>query len=142
MNEYYNIGYMPPNQAHDGSYHKIPVKVDRPGVILRYRTGYYDVKSPDLLKGKPEGKALEERVASAQAGEIPVSLSAPYFYVEPGVARVNLALSIPASAIDFDKQKGDFHSNVNVLGIAYRAERLRRRTIQRHGEIGLPKERD
>ena len=96
MNEYYNLGYMPPSQTHDGSYHKIKVKVDRPGVIVRYRTGYYDVKSPDLLKGKPEGKALEERVASAQAGEIPVSLSAPYFYVEPGVARVNLALSIPA----------------------------------------------
>jgi hypothetical protein len=37
------------------------------------------------------------------------------------VARVNLALSIPGSAIDFGKQKGAFHSDVNVLGIAYRA---------------------
>ena len=49
---------------------------------------------------------LEERAASPQTGDIPVSLSAPYFYVEPGVARVNLALSIPGSAIDFEKQKG------------------------------------
>ncbi len=120
MNEYYNLGYTPPSQTHDGSYHKIKVKVDRAGVIVRYRTGYFDVKSPDLLKGKPEGKALEERVASPQAGEIPVSLSAPYFYVEPGVARVNLALSVPGSSIDFEKQKGGFHSDVNVLGIAYR----------------------
>ena len=55
------------------------------------------------------------------AGDVPVSLCAPYFYVEPGVARVNLALSIPGSAIDFGKQKGAFHSDVNVLGIAYRA---------------------
>ena len=36
------------------------------------------------------------------------------------MARVNLALSIPGSSIDFDKQKGNFHSDVNVLGIAYR----------------------
>ena len=121
MNEYYNLGYTPPSQTHDGSYHKIKVKVDRSGVTARYRGGYYDVKSPDLLKGKPEGKALEERAASAQAGEIPVTLSAPYFYAEPGVARVNLALSVPGSAIDFEKQKGVFHSDVNVLGIAYRA---------------------
>jgi VWFA-related protein len=120
MNEYYNLGYTPPSQTHDGSYHKIKATVDRKGVILRYRTGYFDVKSPDLLKGKPEGKVLEERAASPQAGEIPVSLSAPYFYVEPGVARVNLALSIPGSAIDFEKQKGISHSDVNVLGIAYR----------------------
>jgi hypothetical protein len=121
MNEYYNLGYTPPSQTHDGSYHKIQVKMDRSGVILRYRTGYFDVKSPDLLQGKPEGKALEERAASPVAGDVPVSLCAPYFYVEPGVARVNLALSIPGSAIDFGKQKGAFHSDVNVLGIAYRA---------------------
>jgi hypothetical protein len=41
--------------------------------------------------------------------------------VEPGVARVNLALSVPGTAIDFQKEKAGFHSNVNVLGIAYRA---------------------
>jgi len=121
MSEYYNLGYTPPSQTHDGSYHKIKVKVERAGVIVRYRTGYFDVKSPDLLVGKPEGKVLEDRVSSPIAGEIPVSLSAPYFYVEPGVARVNLALSVPGSAIDFDKAKGGFHSSVNVLGIAYRA---------------------
>jgi hypothetical protein len=120
MNEYYNLGYTQPSQTHDGSYHKIKVTVDRKGMIVRYRTGYFDVKSPDLLKGKPEGKVLEERAASQQAGEIPVSLSVPYFYVEPGVARVNLALSVPGSSIDFEKQKGTFHSDVNVLGIAYR----------------------
>ncbi len=120
MNEYYNLGYTPPSQTHEGAYHKITVKVERQAVTLRYRTGYFDVKSPDRLKEKPEGKVLEDRVASAQTGDIPVSLSAPYFYVEPGVARVNLALSIPGSSIDFDKQKGNFHSDVNVLGIAYR----------------------
>jgi VWFA-related protein len=121
MNEYYNIGYTPPNQTHEGNYHKIKVTVERKGITVRYRTGYFDVKSPDLLKDKPEGKVLEERAAGAESGEIPVSLTAPYFYVEPGVARVNLALSIPGSSIDFEKQKGDFHSDVNVLGIAYRA---------------------
>lgn len=120
MNEYYNLGYTTPHQLHDGAYHKVSVKVDRAGLVLRYRTGYFDVKSPDLLQGKPEGKALEDRVASAQTGDIPVSLSAPYFYVEPGVARVNLALSVPGSSINFDKEKGNFHSDVNVLGIAYR----------------------
>jgi VWFA-related protein len=120
MNEYYVLGYVPPNQAHDGSYHKIKVRVERKGVDIRARNGYFDAKSPDLLAGKPEGKALEERVASAQPGEIPVALSAPYFYTSPGVARVNLSLSIPGSSVDFEKDKGNFHSKVNVLGIAYR----------------------
>jgi VWFA-related protein len=121
MKEYYILGYVPPNQAHDGSFHKIKVTVDRKGVEVRSRTGYFDVRSPDLLAGKPEGKTLEERVAApAQPGDIPVSLTAPYFYAGPGVARVNLSLSIPGSSIDFEKDKSNFHSQVNVLGIAYR----------------------
>ena len=36
------------------------------------------------------------------------------------MARVNLAMSVPGSAIDFEKRKGVFHSDVHVLGIAYR----------------------
>ncbi len=33
MNEYYNLGYTPPSQTHDGSYHKIKVTVARAGVV-------------------------------------------------------------------------------------------------------------
>jgi hypothetical protein len=65
---------------------------------------------------------LEARIDSPQAGEIPISVSTPYFYVEPGVARVNLAMSVPGSTIDFEKRKGVFHSDVKVLGAAYRAD--------------------
>jgi VWFA-related protein len=122
LDEYYILGYAPPSQAHDGSYHKITVKVERKGVKLRFRNGYYDVKSPDLLAGKPEGKLLEERAASPEPGEIPVSLNAPYFYTAANVARVNLAMEVPAQQLAFAKEKGKFHSDVHVLGIAYRAD--------------------
>jgi len=122
LDEYYVLGYVPPTQTHDGSYHKISVKVERKGVKLRFRNGYYDVKSPDLLAGKPEGKILEERAASPEPGEIPVSLNAPYFYTAANVARVNLAMRVPAQQLDFEKEKGKFHSEVNVLGIAYRED--------------------
>lgn len=122
LGEYYILGYVPPSQEHDGSYHGIKVKVERKGLRVRSRTGYFDVKSPDLLAGKPEGKLLEERAASPQPGNIPVSLSVPNFYTSPGVARVNLTLEAPGSALDFEKLKGKLHSEVNVLGIAYRED--------------------
>jgi hypothetical protein len=122
LDEYYILGYVPPSQEHDGSYHKITVKVTRKGVQLRHRNGYYDLKAPDLLAGKPEGKTLEALAASSQPGQVPVSLSTPYFYTSPGVARVNISLQVPASTIDFEKAKKAFHSNVQVLGIAYRED--------------------
>jgi len=120
MQESYILGYIPPNPAHDGSYHKIQVKVDRAGAEVRTRDGYFDMKSPDPLRGKPEAKTLEARATSSEPGEIPVTLSAPYFYVQPGVAMVNLALSIPGASFEFEKQKGAFHSHLDILGIADR----------------------
>ena len=120
MNEYYLLGYIPPSPVHDGRYHKIQVTVDRAGAEVRARNGYADTKSPDLLAGKTEGVALEAKAANFEAGKIPVALRTPYFYVRPGVARVDLALSIPGSAIEFEKQRDDFHSQVNLVGIAYR----------------------
>jgi VWFA-related protein len=122
LGEYYVLGYAPPSQAHDGSYHKINVKVERKGVKIRFRNGYYDVKGPDILAGRPEGKTLEEQAVSPQPGDIPVSLNTPYFYTGPNVARVNLAMEVPAQSLTFEKDKGKFHSAVNVLGIAYRED--------------------
>jgi VWFA-related protein len=122
MDEYYLLGYVPPNPVHDGRYHKILVKVDRAGTEVRARNGYADTKSPDILAGKTEGMALEAKAASFEAGEISVALSTPYFYVRPGIARVNLALSIPTSAVDFEKHGDNFRSQMSVLGIAYRSD--------------------
>ncbi len=122
LNEYYILGYALPSQAHDGSYHRINVKVERKGVKIRFRNGYYDVRGPDILAGKPEGKVLEEQVASPQPGDIPVSLNTPYFYTAANVARVNLAMEVPARSLTFETEKGKFHSVVHVLGIAYRED--------------------
>ncbi|MBI4166917.1 MAG: VWA domain-containing protein [Acidobacteria bacterium] len=122
LDEYYVLGYVPPSAYHDGSYHKITVKTERKGVKLRFRTGYYDVKSPDLLAGKPEGKTLEDQAQSSNPGEIPVILSAPYFYTQPNVARVNMALEIPLPKLTFQKEKGKYQTKVNILGIAYRED--------------------
>ncbi|HUU15437.1 MAG TPA: VWA domain-containing protein [Terriglobia bacterium] len=119
LDEYYILSYISPNRAHDGSYHRIKVKVERKGVEVRFRTGYYDTKGQDVLKDKPEGKVLEEQVASSRPSDFPVSLSGPYFYTAADVGRVNLSLAVPASVLGFEKEKGKFHYEINILGIAY-----------------------
>ena len=40
----YSIGYYPKNLRQDGSYRKIEIKVNRPGVTARTRQGYYFVR--------------------------------------------------------------------------------------------------
>jgi VWFA-related protein len=121
LDEYYILGYTPTHTA-DGNCHTINVKVLRPGLSVRARSGYCDIKGPDILLNQPEGKALEARAAAAQSGNIPASLEAPYFYTAPNVAHVNVAMEIPSSSVNFQKDKKDFHSDVDVLGVAYRPD--------------------
>ena len=39
---YYSISYTPPSVASDGQHHAILVNLDRPGMHLVYRNGYYE----------------------------------------------------------------------------------------------------
>jgi len=49
-------------------------------------------------------------------------MQAPHYYTAANVARVNLSMEIPGDTMQFNKDKGKYHANVNVLGIAYRAD--------------------
>jgi VWFA-related protein len=122
MDEYYVLGYVPPDRIHDGSYHRIQVKLERRGLQVRARNGYYDLKGPDVLAGRPVERTLEARAASAQPGTIPLTLRAPVFYPAADEARVNLALALPGDKLDFEKEKRTFHCDLNILGIAYRPD--------------------
>jgi VWFA-related protein len=119
QNEYYFLGYAPP-ESKEGTCHTIHVKVDRGGTSVRARSGYCNVKSKDALAGKPIETQLETRVTGSQPGTVAAPLQAAYFYTGPNTARVNVSLAIPSSSVKFEKVKGKFHGEINVLGIAYR----------------------
>ena len=123
MNEFYLIGYTPPN-AEDGREvcHTIHVKVDKGGDSVRARTGYCTAKLKDVLAQTQTEKTLENRAAAPQAGNVAVTMQAPYFFTAANVARVNVAMELPAASFKFDKEKGKLRSSLNVLGIAYKKD--------------------
>jgi len=98
------------------------VKLSRGGMNVRSRSGYCNTRSANVLEGKPLEKQLESHAMSSQPGSIHGVLQAPYFYTAPETARVNLAMEIPADTLQFKKDKGKYHANLNVLGIAYRGD--------------------
>jgi VWFA-related protein len=121
QNEYYLLGYVPGDSG-EGSCHTLKVKVEgHGGANARARSGYCNGKPIDPLAGKPIVKDLETRAQTA-APTPGGSLEAPFFYTSPNEARINLAMEVPASTIDFEKVKGKYHADVNVLGIAYRTD--------------------
>ncbi len=119
--QYYLLYYTPPT-SDEGSCHTLKVKVDRGDTIVRSRSGYCNVRQTDVLAGKPIEKQLENQVAGSQAGNVVALMQAPYFYTSADVARVDLAIDIPAGAVKFEKKNGKQHAEVNVLGIAYKSD--------------------
>lgn len=118
QDEYYFLGYAP-SDSPDGSCHTLRVKMDRGGLKVRARTGYCTARPKDMLAGKPVEKDLEADATKAVAGEIGGTLEAPFFYTSPNEARVNVSMEIPSSSVQFSKQEGKYHTDINVLGIAY-----------------------
>jgi len=119
--QYYLLSYTPPS-SDEGTCHTLKVKVDRGDTVVRSRSGYCNVRPADVLAGKPIEKQLENQVAGSQAGNVVASMQAPYFYTSADVARVDLAIDIPAGAVKFEKKNGKQHAEVNVLGIAYKPD--------------------
>jgi VWFA-related protein len=117
QDEYYIVGYTPPDSK-DGSCHTIKVKVDESKTIVRSRSGYCNVKPVDLLAGKPIERELENHATGSQVGNITGSMEVPFFFTSINVARVSVAMEMPATSIKFEKEKGKFKSDINVLGIA------------------------
>jgi hypothetical protein len=56
----YTLGYYPANPEADGKFHEVKVKVDRPGVDVRYRKGYF------AMRGVPQDeKTRKSQMVSA-----------------------------------------------------------------------------
>jgi len=118
---FYILGYAPPDTP-EGSCHTLKVKMNHGGLNVWSRSGYCNVRTANVLEGKPLEKQLEARASGSQAGSIHGVLELPYFYTAPNTARVNLAMEIPSDAFQFNKEKGKYHASLNVLGIAYRQD--------------------
>ncbi|HVW11410.1 MAG TPA: VWA domain-containing protein [Bryobacteraceae bacterium] len=99
----YTLRFAIPDSERDKRFHVLKVKVDRPGVQVYARQGYYaggEEKPDDLITPKIEGAALEATVANATAvTPLKAFVGLPYFYTGANRASVHLALQMADPSI-------------------------------------------
>lgn len=61
---YYLLGYYPENKKWDGKFRKVQIKINREGVKLRYRLGYY-AADPQPGEIKPDNKKRDRDLGDA-----------------------------------------------------------------------------
>jgi VWFA-related protein len=114
---YYALGFHSSNQARDGKYRKLTIKINRPGVKLEYRPGYY-APADFRHSGKEdrEQELLDQLASDLPATDIALYLDAMYFRLDEGRFFVPVSLIVPGAQIPFVKGGDKDKATLDVIG--------------------------
>jgi VWFA-related protein len=120
---YYMLGYDPPNHPQDGKFHRIEVRVDRPGLRIQARKGYASPRARTVTSRERE-RAERERIARTkgadqtstelramldspiQQGGVGLDVRAAAFKGAARNASVALAIEVDGSRLQFAPPNG------------------------------------
>ena len=114
---YYILGFHSTNQAHDGTYRHLTVKVNRNDVKIEYRPGYYAPADFQHQKNEDRELALTEQMRSdLPATDVSIYLQALYFRKAENSFYIPVSLIVPGSQIPFVKNGDRDKANIDVRG--------------------------
>jgi hypothetical protein len=110
----YTIGYYSTDQAQDGRFREIKVKVNRPGLDVRYRKGYFAFKPSDN-GDKTRGDQIRAAVWSPIESTA-VAMNARVDFIEqPQPHTVNVFVQIDPGTIGFRKEGDRWKANIDII---------------------------
>ncbi len=114
---YYAIGFHSSNPARDGKYRKLTIKLNRPGVKLEYRPGYYAPADFKHSGKEDRERDLEDQLASdLPATDMAVYLDAMYFHLDENRFYVPVSLIVPGSQIPFVNGGDKDKATLDIIG--------------------------
>ena len=119
LRSYYALTYAPLRIEADGKFHRVEVKLKRPGLSAKTRSGYTSlpVGTGSLPVLAYEAPALARLESARVPNELPVLARALVFPVSHETARVPVIVSLPSSALEYgrDESAGTFRAEAVVL---------------------------
>ena len=123
---YYAIGFHSTNPARDGKYRKLTVKIDRPGVKLEYRPGYYAPADYKHSGKEDREQELDDQLASdLPATDIAVYMDAMYFRLDANRFYMPVSLVVPGSQIPFVKGGDKDKATLDIIGAVIESDSKR-----------------
>jgi len=114
---YYAIGFRSTNPLRDGRYRKLTIKINRPGVKLEFRPGYYAPADFKHSGHEDRERELEEELASdLPATDMAVYMDAMYFKLDENRFFVPVSLIVPGSQIPFVKGGDKDKATLDIIG--------------------------
>ena len=113
---YYLLAYTP-SEAFDNKYHKLDIKVTRPGLKIYSREGYF--ATPDATKGplSREDAIVRAAMSPLAKRDIDIAGRLQYRFLPENVAEVDINLLVNANNLELKQgADGKYHSTFDVVG--------------------------
>ena len=141
---YYEMAYTPTNREYDGHFRHVAVKVTRPGVTVRTRSGYFAVPSGEGTVTFPYEldllKALRGRPAPR---DLPLRTRAFHFGYEQGSLRHTVVIEMPLRGIAFedDPNAREDRAHFSFMGLLRRPTGVVAEKFSQDYPLAVPRDR-
>jgi VWFA-related protein len=116
---FYVLTYATPNPRMDGRYHKIKVEVNRPGVQISYRKGYYAPKEQLTFERRKKEDILDALRAPGNLNEIPIQLSYNYFQLDESRYQLAVLTRVNIRGLKFLDEDSRHKNLFNLVVVAF-----------------------
>jgi VWFA-related protein len=119
MGSYYLLGYYSTNNAADGKFRKISVKLNNSKLAakLEHREGYYADKVWGKLNAQDKEQQLKEALSAGDpATDLPLAMQIDYFRVSPTAYLVPVSIKIPGSVVALAAKGGAATTQFDFAG--------------------------
>ena len=114
---YYVLGYSSNNPLKDGRFRRIQVKINRPGITLEFRKGYYGPKDFQHFNAEDKEQQLDEEMSTGLSStDVAVYMEATYFRLDESHFYIPVALVVPGSQVPFTQNADKDKASLDIKG--------------------------
>ena len=115
---YYLIGYSSSNPARDGRFRRIRVTINKPGLKVEHRNGYYAARDFQHSGKEDREKQLQDQLMTdLSSTDLTVWLSTSYFRMGDDRYYVPVSIAVPGSEIPFVRSSTQDKATIDVIGL-------------------------
>jgi VWFA-related protein len=115
---YYLIGYSSTNPARDGRFRRIKVRLNKPGLKLEHRNGYYASRDFTHSGKEDRERQLQDQLTTdLSSTDLTVWMSTSFFRLSDDRFYVPVSIAVPGSEIPFAKSSAQDRATIDVIGL-------------------------
>lgn len=115
---YYLIGYSSTNPARDGRFRRIRVKLNKPGLRVEHRNGYYANRDfTHSGKEDRERQLQDQLMTDLSSTDLTVWMSTSFFRISDDRFYVPVSIAVPGSEIPFARTSTQDRATIDIIGL-------------------------